>query len=161
LKSLSSTAEAVHASTTMAIDSKAKQMKADGVDVVGFGAGEPDFRTPDNINMAAMAAICEGKTKYTPASGIIPLKKAVCARLKADCGVSYDYPQIVIASGAKHVVYVALAVLLNPGDEVIVPGSVLGQLHRDDKNDRRRAGGGSGRERSRASRSRRPSLKAP
>jgi aspartate aminotransferase len=121
LKSLSSIAEAVHASTTMAIDSKAKQMKADGVDVVGFGAGEPDFRTPDNINMAAVAAICEGKTKYTPASGIIPLKKAVCARLKADCGVSYDYPQIVIASGAKHVVYVTLAVLLNPGDEVIVP----------------------------------------
>ena len=121
MKSLSTTAEAIHASTTMAIDSKAKQMKADGVDVVGFGAGEPDFRTPDNINMAAVAAICEGKTKYTPASGIIPLKKAVCARLKADCGVDYDFSQIVVASGAKHVVYVALAVLLDPGDEVIVP----------------------------------------
>ena len=70
MKSLSNIAQAVQASTTMAIDAKAKQMKADGIDVVGFGAGEPDFKTPDNINMAGISAICEGKTKYTPAAGI-------------------------------------------------------------------------------------------
>lgn len=121
MKSISRIAGAVQASTTMAIDSKAKQMKADGIDVVGFGAGEPDFRTPDNINVAAIAAICDGKTKYTPAAGIIPLRKAAAARLKADCGLDYDYSQIVIASGAKHCVYVALAVLTNPGDEIIIP----------------------------------------
>lgn len=121
MKPISAVAQAVQASTTMAIDAKAKQMKADGVDVVGFGAGEPDFRTPDNINMAGIAAICEGKTKYTPAAGIIPLRKAAAARLKADCGVDYDYTQIVVASGAKHCVYVALAALTNPGDEIIVP----------------------------------------
>ena len=121
MKSISAVAQAVQASTTMAIDAKAKQMKADGVDVVGFGAGEPDFRTPDNINMAGISAICEGKTKYTPAAGIIPLRKAAAARLKADCGLDYDYTQIVVASGAKHCVYVALAVLTNPGDEIIVP----------------------------------------
>ncbi len=121
MKSLSTAAEAVHASTTMAIDAKAKQMKADGIDVVGFGAGEPDFNTPDNINMAAIEAICQGKTKYTPAAGIIPLRKAAAARLKADCGVDYDYTQIVVASGAKHVVYIALRALTNPGDEIIIP----------------------------------------
>lgn len=121
MKSLSKLAEAVHASTTMAIDAKAKQMKADGIDVVGFGAGEPDFNTPDNINMAAIEAICAGKTKYTPAAGIIPLRKAAAARLKADCGLDYDYSQIVVASGAKHSVYIALRALVNPGDEVIVP----------------------------------------
>jgi len=121
MKSLSVMAESVKASTTMAIDSKAKQMKADGIDVVGFGAGEPDFKTPDNINMAAIAAICEGKTKYTPAAGIIPLRKAVASRIKADCDVDYDYTQVVVASGAKHIVYVTLAALVNPGDEVIIP----------------------------------------
>ena len=121
MKSLSNIAQAVQASTTMAIDAKAKQMKADGIDVVGFGAGEPDFKTPDNINMAGISAICEGKTKYTPAAGIIGLRKAAAARLKSDCGLDYDYTQIVVASGAKHCVYVALAALTNPGDELIVP----------------------------------------
>ncbi len=121
MKSLSNIAQAVQASTTMAIDAKAKQMKADGIDVVGFGAGEPDFKTPDNINMAGISAICEGKTKYTPAAGIIGLRKAAAARLKSDCGLDYDYTQIVVASGAKHCVYVALAALTNPGDEIIVP----------------------------------------
>lgn len=121
MKSISRIADAVQASTTMAIDTKAKQMRADGIDVVGFGAGEPDFKTPDNINVAGITAICEGKTKYTPAAGIIPLRKAAAARLKADCGLTYDYSQIVIASGAKHCVYIALAVLTNPGDEIIIP----------------------------------------
>ena len=121
MKPVSKIAEAVRASTTLAVDSLAKQMKADGLDVVGFGTGEPDFNTPDNINMAGIRAICDGKTKYTPAAGIIPLRKAITHRLKEDCGVDYDYTQIVVASGAKHSVYIALAAITNPGDEIIIP----------------------------------------
>ena len=121
MKPLSKIAEAVCASTTLAVDILAKQMKADGLDVVGFGTGEPDFNTPDNINMAGIRAICDGKTKYTPAAGIIPLRKAIAHRLKEDCGVDYDYTQIVVASGAKHSVYIALAAITNPGDEIIIP----------------------------------------
>lgn len=121
MKPVSKIAEAVRASTTLAVDSLAKQMKADGLDVVGFGTGEPDFNTPDNINMAGIRAICDGKTKYTPAAGIIPLRKAIAHRLKEDCGVDYDYTQIVVASGAKHSVYIALAAITNPSDEIIIP----------------------------------------
>lgn len=121
MKPVSKIAEAVRASTTLAVDSLAKQMKSDGLDVVGFGTGEPDFNTPDNINMAGIRAICDGKTKYTPAAGIIPLRKAIAQRLKEDCGVDYDYTQIVVASGAKHSVYIALAAITNPGDEIIIP----------------------------------------
>lgn len=121
MKPVSKIAEAVRASTTLAVDSLAKQMKADGLDVVGFGTGEPDFNTPDNINMAGIRAICDGKTKYTPAAGIIPLRKAIAQRLKEDCGVDYDYTQIVVASGAKHSVYIAIAAITNPGDEIIIP----------------------------------------
>lgn len=121
MKPVSKIAEAVRASTTLAVDSLAKQMKADGLDVVGFGTGEPDFNTPDNINMAGIRAICDGKTKYTPAAGIIPLRKAIAHRLKEDCGVDYDYTQIVVASGAKHSVYIALAAITNLGDEIIIP----------------------------------------
>jgi len=121
MKPISSIAGEVRASTTLAVDALAKQMKADGLDVVGFGTGEPDFDTPDNIKAAGIKATEEGKTKYTPAAGIIPLRQAVADRLKADCGLDYDYTQVVIASGAKHNVYVALCALLNPGDEAIVP----------------------------------------
>ena len=121
MKPVSKIAEAVRASTTLAVDSLAKQMNADGLDVVGVGTGEPDFNTPDNINMAGIRAICDGKTKYTPAAGIIPLRKAIAQRLKEDCGVDYDYTQIVVASGAKHSVYIALAAITNPGDEIIIP----------------------------------------
>ena len=121
MKPLSTMASAVKASTTLAIDAKAKQMKADGLDVVGFGTGEPDFDTPENIKQAGIAAIQEGKTKYTPAAGIIPLRKAVANCLKRDLDLDYDYTQIVIASGAKHNLYAALSALVNPGDEVILP----------------------------------------
>lgn len=121
MKPLSTVASAVKASTTLIIDAKAKQMKADGLNVVGFGAGEPDFETPENIRNAAISAIREGKTKYTPAAGIIPLRKAVAETLKKSFNLDYDYTQIVVASGAKHNLYIALAVLLNPGDEVILP----------------------------------------
>lgn len=121
MKPVSKIAEAVRASTTLAVDSLAKQMKADGLDVIRFGTGEPDFNTPDNINMAGIAAICEGKTKYTPAAGIIPLRKAIANQLKNDCGLDYDYTQIVVASGAKHSLYITLSAITNPGDEIIIP----------------------------------------
>ena len=121
MKELSRIAEAVQASTTLKVDALYKQMKADGKDVVGFGAGEPDFETPNNIREAACKAIMAGQTKYTPANGIPALRQAVADRLRADCGINYTAGQIVVASGAKHNVYVALQALLNPGDEVILP----------------------------------------
>jgi aspartate aminotransferase len=121
MKPLSTLAEAVHASSTMAIDSMYKNMKAQGIDVVGFGAGEPDFPTPDNIKDACIRALSENKTKYTAASGIIELKQAVCQRMKEDCGLSYTPAQVLIASGAKHIVYLTVRALVNPGDEVVIP----------------------------------------
>ena len=121
MKPLSTLAEAVHASSTMAIDSMYKNMKAQGIDVVGFGAGEPDLPTPDNIKAACIRALSENKTKYTAASGIIELKQAVCHRMKEDCGVDYTPSQVVIASGAKHIVYLTVRALVNPGDEVVIP----------------------------------------
>jgi len=96
-------------------------MKADGIDVVGFGAGEPDFDTPDHIKEAAYKAIRDGQTKYTPSNGIPILRQAAADRLLADLGVKYTANQIVIASGAKHNIYVALRVLIEQGDEVILP----------------------------------------
>lgn len=121
MKELSYIAEKIQASTTLAIDAMFKQMKADGIDVIGFGAGEPDFDTPDNIKEAAYQAIRENKTKYTPAAGVMELRKAVCDRLRTDCGLDYEPSQIVVASGAKHNIFVALQTLVNPGDEVILP----------------------------------------
>ena len=121
MKSLSKVASAVQPSSTLAIDSLAKQMRADGIDVIGFGTGEPDFPTPQNIVEAAERAMAENKTKYTPASGIPQLKEAVCYRMKEDCGLDYRPENCFVASGAKHNVYLALQALLNPGDEVILP----------------------------------------
>ncbi len=121
MKPISQIASHVHASTTLAIDSMYKKMKADGLDVIGFGAGEPDFNTPANIIEAAERAMREGKTKYTPASGLLELKAAVCDRMYEDIGVSYNTNQVLIASGAKHNLFIAFSVLLDPGDEVILP----------------------------------------
>ena len=121
MKELSKIALAVEPSTTMAIDSMFKQMKAEGQNVIGFGAGEPDFPTPDYIKEAGIQAIRNNETKYTPAAGTIELRKAVCQRLKEDCGVDYEYTQIAVSNGAKPCVYVALRALVNPGDEVILP----------------------------------------
>ena len=121
MKELSQIALAVEPSTTMAIDSMFKQMKAEGLDVIGFGAGEPDFPTPDYIKEAGIQAIRNNETKYTPAAGTIELRKAICQRLKEDCGVDYEYTQIAVSNGAKPCVYVALRALVNPGDEVILP----------------------------------------
>ena len=121
MKELSRIAQAVQASTTMAIDSLFKQMKADGVDVIGFGAGEPDFNTPDAIKQAGMDAITNNDTRYTPAVGTLELRKAICGRVKADFDLDYTPGQVVVSSGAKHIVYLALRALINPGDEVILP----------------------------------------
>ena len=121
MKELSQIASAVQASTTMAIDSLFKQMKADGMDVIGFGAGEPDFDTPEHIKNAGIQAIQDNETRYTPAAGTVALRKAVCQRMKKDCGLDYEYTQVVVSNGAKPCVYVALRALINPGDEVILP----------------------------------------
>ena len=121
MKEFSRIASAVQASTTLAIDSLYKKMKADGIDVIGFGAGEPDFDTPEHIKEAGVKAIMRNKTRYTPAAGIMELREAACLRLKEDCGLDYTPAQIVAASGAKHNIYVALRCLVNPGEEVVLP----------------------------------------
>ena len=121
MRELSVRATAVHESSTLAVDSLAKRLKADGKPVVSFGTGEPDFDTPQNIKAAAIQAIKAGQTKYTPAAGLVPLRHAIAKRLLADTGVEYEDAQIVVASGAKHSIFIALMCLLNPGDEVIVP----------------------------------------
>ncbi len=121
MKELSKLAVAVEPSTTMAIDSMFKQMKAEGLDVIGFGAGEPDFATPDHIKLAGIAAIEHNDTKYTPSAGTLELRKAICQRLEEDCGVAYEPGQVVVSNGAKPCVYQSLRALINPGDEVILP----------------------------------------
>lgn len=119
--SLSKKAMAVKPSSTLAITAKAKDLKAQGLDVVGFGAGEPDFNTPDNICEAAIKAINDGFTKYTPASGIQELKEAISKKFKEFNGLDYKPSQIVISNGGKHSLTNIFTVLLNPGDEVIIP----------------------------------------
>ncbi len=121
MKELSRVARAVQPSATMAIDTLFKQMKADGMDVIGFGAGEPDFNTPDHIKQAGIQAIQENFTKYTPSTGTVELRKAICQRLKEDWGVEYAPAQVVVSNGAKPCVFTALCVLLDPGDEVVLP----------------------------------------
>ena len=121
MKPLSNIATGIMPSPTLAVDSLAKEMRARGLDVLNFGIGEPDFDTPEQIKEAGIQAIMDGQTKYTAAAGLQELRAAAALRIKADFGIDYDYKQIVVASGAKHAVYVALQVLLNPGDEVILP----------------------------------------
>ena len=112
---------AIAPSATLAIDAKAKELKAQGIDVAGFGAGEPDFDTPQNIKDAAVRAIAAGCTKYTPASGTMELKKAVCAKFARDNGLTYTPDQIVISNGAKHSLVNIFMAICDPGDEVIIP----------------------------------------
>ena len=118
---LSSKALAVKPSSTLAITAKAKELKAQGLDVVGFGAGEPDFNTPENICEAAIKAINEGFTKYTPASGINELKQAISDKFKNFNGLDYKPSQIVISNGGKHSLTNVFEALINEGDEVIIP----------------------------------------
>lgn len=120
VKPISKIAAAIAPSATLAISAKAKQMKAEGIDVVNFGVGEPDFPTPENVKEAGIQAIRDNKTKYTPAAGILELRKAVCKRMKEDLGLDYEPSEVVVASGAKHSVYLAIMVCCDPGDEVVV-----------------------------------------
>ena len=108
-------------SLTLSIDSKAKAMKAEGIDVCSFGAGEPDFDTPDHIKAAAMASLDGGFTKYTPSSGIPELRQAISDKFKADNQIDYKPSQIVVSNGAKHSCYNAILAMCQPGDEVIIP----------------------------------------
>jgi len=107
-------------SITLAITAKAKEMKAQGKDIIGFGAGEPDFNTPDNIIEACKRALDEGKTKYVPASGINELKDAIIAKFVRDNALAYKREQIIISTGGKQCLSNALNALLNPGDEVLI-----------------------------------------
>lgn len=118
---LSKKAAAVKPSSTLAITAKAKELKAQGKDVVGFGAGEPDFNTPENICEAAIKAIKDGFTKYTPASGTNELKAAISKKFNEFNGLDYDTDQIVISNGGKHSLTNIFTALINPGDEVIIP----------------------------------------
>lgn len=118
---LSQRIQRVKPSPTIAITTKAKAMKADGIDVIGFGAGEPDFDTPENIKAAAVKALQEGKTKYTPVGGVVELKDAIIDKLKKDNGLDYTREEIITCCGGKHALYNIAQVVLDPGDEVIIP----------------------------------------
>jgi aspartate aminotransferase len=118
--SLSSRVELLKPSPTLAITSKANAMKAQGIDVIAFGAGEPDFNTPQEICDAAKAAIDGGFTKYTPSAGIVELKQAIVSKLGRENNLTYSPEQIIVSCGAKHSIYNTLQVLVNPGDEVIL-----------------------------------------
>jgi len=111
----------VQPSSTLAITSKAKKLKAEGKDIVNWAAGEPDFDTPDFIKEAAIRALRDGFTKYTPTTGIPELKSAICAKFKADNAIEYVDNQIVVSCGAKHSIFNALYALVDPGDEVVIP----------------------------------------
>ncbi|MEY2574215.1 MAG: aspartate aminotransferase [Verrucomicrobiota bacterium] len=118
---ISARAAQLSPSLTLSIDSKAKAMKAEGIDVCGFGAGEPDFDTPEHIKQAAIAALEAGFTKYTPSAGLPELRQAIAEKLEADNQISYRPSQVVVSSGAKHSCYNAILATCQPGDEVLIP----------------------------------------
>lgn len=118
---LSKRAQVINPSATLSLTAKAKAMKAEGIDVIGFGAGEPDFDTPQHIKEEAKKALDAGFTKYTPTTGIPELKKAICKKLKDDNGLDYETAQVLLGCGAKHCIYNAIQVLCDEGDEVILP----------------------------------------
>jgi aspartate aminotransferase len=118
---ISARAAQLSPSLTLSIDSKAKAMKAEGIDVCGFGAGEPDFDTPEHIKQAAIAALEAGFTKYTPSAGLPELRQAISEKLEADNQLSYRPSQVVVSSGAKHSCYNAILATCQPGDEVLIP----------------------------------------
>ena len=118
---LSDTLARVKPSPTIAVTTKAAELKAQGRDIIGLGAGEPDFDTPENIRNAAKAAIDAGKTRYTPVDGIPELKKAICAKFLRENGLTYQPSQVSVGTGGKQILYNALMATCNPGDEVIIP----------------------------------------
>ncbi len=105
----------------MAVSNRAKMLKAQGVEVVDFGAGEPDFDTPEHVKQAAVKALQEGFTKYTPSTGIPELKKAICEKLRRENDVAYQPDQVVVSCGAKHCLFNIMQAMLGPGDEVLIP----------------------------------------
>ena len=119
--SISTRARNTAPSPTLAITAKAKAMQAQGKDVIGFGAGEPDFDTPDYIKQAAIDALNAGYTKYTPSSGDVDLKDAIVAKLQRDNGLRYGRENVIVSCGAKHSLYNVFQAMLDPGDEVIIP----------------------------------------
>ncbi|RST73919.1 pyridoxal phosphate-dependent aminotransferase [Siminovitchia acidinfaciens] len=118
---LSNRVSKVTPSSTLAITAKAKELKASGLDVIGLGAGEPDFNTPENIIQAAYRSMEEGQTKYTPAGGLPELKQAIIGKFKRDQELDYAASEIIVTNGAKHALYTLFQVILNDGDEVIIP----------------------------------------
>ncbi len=118
---VSQRARAVAPSATIAVTARAKELKAQGVDVVGFGAGEPDFDTPEYIKQAAIEALREGQTKYTPAAGIPALRATIAKKLERENGLKYAPEQVIVNLGGKHSVYEAMQAVLDPGDEVLLP----------------------------------------
>ena len=118
---LATTLDRIKPSPTMAVTALARELKAAGEDVIGLGAGEPDFDTPEHIKDAAIAALRNGETKYTAVDGTPELKEAVCAKFKRDNELDYRADQINVGVGGKHVMYNAFVATLNPGDEVIIP----------------------------------------
>src|SRR5688572_11629419 len=108
-------------SATLAVQAKAKELKSRGIDVISFGAGEPDFDTPDRVKDAAVEAMRRGQTKYTEVGGIPELRAAVCAKFKRDNGLDYEPADVLVSCGAKHTLYNIFVALLDPGDEVLVP----------------------------------------
>jgi len=118
---ISKRAQAVPPSATLAVSARAQELKAQGMDVIGFGAGAPDFDTPDYIKEAAVDALKAGKTKYTAAAGIIELRTAIAAKLQKENGLKYTPDQIIVNIGGKHSVYESMQAILDPGDEVILP----------------------------------------
>jgi len=111
----------VKPSATIAVSQKARELKAKGRDVIGLGAGEPDFDTPENIKVAAIDAINRGETKYTPVSGIPELRKAIAAKFKRENNLDYDWQQTIVGTGGKQILFNAFMATLNPGDEVVIP----------------------------------------
>src|SRR5215475_11917330 len=111
----------ISVSSTMKVSAEADRLRSEGVDVVDFGAGEPDFPTPDNIKQAAIRALDQNFTKYTAAGGILDLKKAVCERHTTDFGTDYKPAECLITVGGKHIIFNYTQALINPGDEVVVP----------------------------------------
>ena len=118
---ISQRAASLSPSLTLAIDAKAKQMKAEGLDVVGFGAGEPDFDTPQHIKDAAAKALADGFTKYTPSSGIPELRQAIADKFKRENGLTYQPSQVIVSCGGKHSCYNVILATCQEGDEVIIP----------------------------------------
>src|SRR3954469_10428559 len=111
----------ISVSSTMKVAADAERLRGEGVDVVDFGAGEPDFPTPDNIKPAAVRPLEQNFTKYTPAGGTAELKKAICERHAQDFGTDYEPSECLVTVGGKHVIFNLMQALVNPGDEVVIP----------------------------------------